>query len=514
VLSGVTYNGDDNVTGWRWGNGVVVERTYDLFGRLTSYPLGNVTRTVSYDDAGRITGFTQSDNSNNQAFGYDGNDRLTQQTSPTFSFGYGYDATGNRTSYRVGNVTLVNAVSPVSNQLTSVQRLVGAQVVSYAQSYDAAGALVADGGQTSIYSDRGRRASTTSGAATAYRYNGFDERVGKSGAAVPSGAAYYAYDPAGRPVGEYDAGLNVVSETVYLGSTPVAVLKQVGPRSGQTVQLSVNNVYADQVDTPRVVTTNTNGAVLWRWDVAEAFGNSAPQENPSGLGTFTYNQRMPGQTYDAESGLVYNIHRDYRPSTGSYVQSDPIGLNGGIDPFAYAYGAPLQWADPSGELPILPIAIAVATLVGSQSKAFQAAAADAAEYWADRHVQTGNWVYGIPGALATLADPCNAGVTSAVLSFGSMAGAYVGRPFWQYYPVDTPLYSSSWMTRGWGWGPPFQTGQQAAQRLALPPYNPATAVRSIIPSPFRYVAGPRSVQPRPEWGQPGGGVEFRLGGFP
>lgn len=348
VLSGVTYNGDNNITGWRWGNGVAVERTYDLFGRLTSYPIGNLTRTVTYDAAGRITGLTQSDNSNNQAFVYDGNDRLIQQTIPSLSYAYAYDATGNRTAYRVGSVTLINAVSPFSNQFTSVQRLVGTQVVAYAQAYDAAGALVADGGQMSVYSDRGRRATTTSGAITAYRYNGFDERIAKSGPAVPSGAAYYSYDPASRPVGEYDASLNVISETVYLGSTPVAALKQVGLRSGQTVQLSVNHVYADQIDTPRVVTTNSNGAILWRWDVAEAFGNTAPQENPPGQGTFAYNQRMPGQTYDAESGLVYNIHREYRPATGAYIQSDPIGLSGGPNLFAYAGANPVSYVDPKG----------------------------------------------------------------------------------------------------------------------------------------------------------------------
>jgi hypothetical protein len=47
----------------------------------------------------------------------------------------------------------------------------------------------------------------------------------------------------------------------------------------------------------------------------------------------------------------------------------------------------------------------------------------------------------------------------------------------------------------------------------LPPYNPATAVRPVLPSPLQYVGGPRTVHPQPQWGQPGGGVEYRIGGF-
>ncbi len=165
---------------------------------------------------------------------------------------------------------------------------------------------------------------------------------------VPSGAAYYAYDEAGQLIGEYDANVKPGFETIYLGTTPVAVLKQTGSASNSTLQVVAYNVWADHLDTPRVVTRSSDQAIVWRWDSAEAFGATAPNQNPNALGAFSYNQRFPGQLVDLETGNFYNWHRDYRAGVGRYVQSDPIGLQGGVNAYAYVGGNLISFVDPNG----------------------------------------------------------------------------------------------------------------------------------------------------------------------
>ena len=85
------------------------------------------------------------------------------------------------------------------------------------------------------------------------------------------------------------------------------------------------------------------------WKASDAFGGTAANENPSALGIFNYNPRFPGQYYDKESALHYNYFRDsYNPKTGRYFQSDPIGLAGGINTYAYVDSNPIGFVDPKG----------------------------------------------------------------------------------------------------------------------------------------------------------------------
>jgi RHS repeat-associated protein len=57
---------------------------------------------------------------------------------------------------------------------------------------------------------------------------------------------------------------------------------------------------------------------------------------------------LPGQYFDKETGLHYNYFRDYDPSTGRYPQSDPIGLDGGVNTYAYVGSNPLTYVDQLG----------------------------------------------------------------------------------------------------------------------------------------------------------------------
>jgi RHS repeat-associated protein len=74
-----------------------------------------------------------------------------------------------------------------------------------------------------------------------------------------------------------------------------------------------------------------------------------PDDNPSGLGAFDLPLRLPGQYFDKETNLAYNMTRDYDSSIGRYVQSDRIGLRGGLNTYAYVVGNPLGLTDPFGE---------------------------------------------------------------------------------------------------------------------------------------------------------------------
>ncbi len=63
---------------------------------------------------------------------------------------------------------------------------------------------------------------------------------------------------------------------------------------------------------------------------------------------FVYNLRFPGQYWDNGIKLSHNWYRTYNPETGRYVQSDPIGLMGGLNTFGYVAGNPVALMDPLG----------------------------------------------------------------------------------------------------------------------------------------------------------------------
>ncbi len=100
-------------------------------------------------------------------------------------------------------------------------------------------------------------------------------------------------------------------------------------------------VHTDHLGTPQVMTDEA-GSVVWR-ATYDPFGDATVSVN-----TVELNVRFPGQYYDAETGLHYNYFRYYDPETGRYITSDPIGLDGGLNTYAYVELNPLRWTDPTG----------------------------------------------------------------------------------------------------------------------------------------------------------------------
>ncbi|MDQ1920563.1 RHS repeat-associated core domain-containing protein [Massilia pseudoviolaceinigra] len=360
LLNNITYAPFGGTTGWTWGNSVPANqnahvRTYDLDGRISSYTLGNpsgngVVRTVNYDAASRIKAYTHTGASTvpspaslNQTFGYDELNRLTSYSGNGTSQTYAYDASGNRIKASFGANTYKNTIDPLSNKLSAATGPGPAKT----NVYNGVGDRTTDGTHVITYSGRARPYRNQNGAVTTHQlFNGLDQRVFQT-----YGGGIFVYDEQGQLVGEYSY-LNgkATRETVYLGNLPVAVLTQTvtGTAPAQSTAINVFHIHPDHLGTPRMITRTLDNKIVWRWDSGDPFGLTPPIESFTGSGTFTFNLRMPGQYYDRSTNLFYNYFRDYDPQTGRYVQSDPIGLRGGLNTYAYVGGNPLSSSDPLG----------------------------------------------------------------------------------------------------------------------------------------------------------------------
>jgi len=356
LLGQIVMNALNQPQSWTWTLATpkqMYSRVYDTNGRLVRHTLGLLVRDITYDDADRVSRYThytaataQPAPAYDQSFGYDDLDRLISVTGST-NWSYGYDANGNRTASSVGIAAQGYTVPSTSNRVSALTN----PVRSF--DYDAAGNTVGDtqagssANYTATYSVEGRLASMKQGstAGVEFIYDALGRRVSRSqwtGAPTnPRTVTIYAYDQENHLLGEYNADGSPAMEYIWLGDIPVAMIKLSGPTATHYA------IYTDHLNTPRVILDNL-GQVRWRW-MGEPFGASPAEEQPmSGFAVLQQSLRFPGQLYEPFGGRHYNHFRDYDPTTGRYVQSDPIGLAGGLNTYAYVGGNPVSLTDPLG----------------------------------------------------------------------------------------------------------------------------------------------------------------------
>lgn len=133
----------------------------------------------------------------------------------------------------------------------------------------------------------------------------------------------------------YGDGLTKSQHYVYLNNSPIAMVNSTHPGSYDYYYYQTN-----QINVP-VALVNENNQTVWKAH-QQGFGIKVAQAN------IEQPLRFPGQLEDEETGYYYNYQRYYDPNTGRYLQSDPIGLKGGLNAYSYVMGNPVSFVDPLG----------------------------------------------------------------------------------------------------------------------------------------------------------------------
>ncbi|MDE1465873.1 RHS repeat domain-containing protein, partial [Spartinivicinus poritis] len=324
---------------FKWGNGILLSRSYDQDYRITGHLATGIDRRhFSYDDNSNITGIDRGIKS--QTFAYDELDRLKGETGSYGSKTYVYDALGNRLSrtWKFGDKTETQTLTYKnnSNQLDKIAN----NVVTHTES----GHFKSYLGDDYQYDPMGRLKGVYSGGLVKLYnyYDAFGKRIRRASTSLYQD--FYIYSNGGNLLSELSyksRDLKQTSEYIWLGSMPVAHI------AGKDGKYAISYIHTDHLNTPRYA-TNDQEKVVWQWE-SDAFGVGDAEEDVDGNGIKTaISLRFPGQVYDKTTGTFYNHHRDYVPNLGRYVQTDPIGLEGGANTYSYANNNPVMFIDPLG----------------------------------------------------------------------------------------------------------------------------------------------------------------------
>ena len=330
LASAMTYESWGSLTAAQYGNGLSLSETWSdgrlasklLYNTSTSTDLSNLAYAYDSDDnLGAIRDLV--DDSKSTYYGYDPNSRLsfasmTVGTPSSGSETYSYTSGKNRLA-SLTNAAGTRSIAYDGRGNTSSETRPGSVTVS--TSFDGYGRLL-------TYARTGDPSQTNA-------YNGLDERVGVTSASTTH---TFVYDPGGRLIGEYDLSGAPVAETIWLSPSAERSNQPFGGGDGvygyAPLALVIGSggsaalywVHGNHMGVP-LVTTDASGAVA----------------TPSGYTALGF----PGQTRML-ADLYYNRYRDYDSSLGRYIQADPIGLEGGDNPYSYVNDNPLAGMDPTG----------------------------------------------------------------------------------------------------------------------------------------------------------------------
>ncbi|MDC4473318.1 RHS repeat protein [Acinetobacter baumannii] len=350
LVRSISYDGANRVTGWQWGasGNAGYTQSYNNDGSIAALTnkdnasAVNYSLTFGYDKDGRITLVTRN-NGTKDSYTYDAVNRLisesrTTGTAATYSISYTYDKNGNRLTLNATGQHMQPAASAAYTYTANTNKLASFTKGGVAQTFShTTNSELSYGTYLPTYDYAGRR--KVDRASTDYyfmNYNHKNERSFRD--KVVNGAVatmtQYIYDEQSHLIGEYDK-TGALVEYVWMGDKPVAAIY------GSGAVTKIYYIITDAQNTPRRLVDGVTHAVVWSWD-STAFGVGNP------TGSITFNLRFPGQYYDVGTNQFYNHNRFYNPELGRYMEPDPIGLEGGLNPYAYAGSNPVMNIDPSG----------------------------------------------------------------------------------------------------------------------------------------------------------------------